>query len=86
MAAATDARILYSPTKSKNHSKISDSECHSCREWKSAIKTKKSEVKSKSEIIKILTEESNPFSANKNCTDSVSATVWKTQPTSKNQQ
>ena len=79
MAAATDTRVLYSPTKSKNHGKISDSECHSCREWKSEIKTLKSEVKSKSKIIKILTEESNPFGANKEknkltCTDSVSLT------------
>jgi predicted CopG family antitoxin len=79
MAAATDAHILYSPTKNKNHGKISDSECHSFREWKSEIKTLKSEVKSKSEIIKILTEESNPFSTNKEnnkltCMDSVSAT------------
>ena len=55
LPAATDARILYSPTKSKNHGKISDSECRSCWEWKSEIKTLKSEVKSESEIIKILT-------------------------------
>ena len=79
MAAATDARILYSPTKSKNHGKISDSECHSCREWKSEIKTLKSEIKSQSEIIKILTEEAKPFGANKETikltyTDSVGPT------------
>jgi predicted CopG family antitoxin len=79
MAAVKDTRVLYSPTKNKNHDKISDNECHSCREWKSEIKTLKSEVKSKSEIIKIQTEESNPFGVNKEnnkltCTDSVSAT------------
>jgi archaellum component FlaC len=87
MAAVTDTRVLNSPTKSKNHGKISNSECHSCSEWKSDIKTLKSEVKSMSELIKILTEESNPFGANKEhkkltCTDS----VWKMQPTRKNQQ
>jgi hypothetical protein len=78
MAAATDARVLYSPTKSKNLSKINDSECHSCRKWKSEINSLKSEVKSKSEIIKILTEESNTFGENKEnnkltCMDIVSA-------------
>ena len=79
MAAVTEYRVLNSPTQSKNHGKISDSECHNCCEWKSEIKALKSEVKSMSEIIKILTEESNPFGANKEnnkltYTNSVSST------------
>lgn len=65
MAAVTDTRVLYSQTKSKNHSKINDNDCHNHKKWKSEIITLKSEVESKSEAIKILTEESDTFGANK---------------------
>jgi S-ribosylhomocysteine lyase LuxS involved in autoinducer biosynthesis len=59
--------------------KTSNTRCHSCSEWKSEIQTVKSEVKSLSEIIKILTEEAKPLGANKETnkltyTDSVSTT------------
>ena len=65
MVAVTDTHVLYSQTKSKNHSKINDNECHNHKKWKSGIITLKSEVESKSEAIKILTDVSDTISANK---------------------
>jgi hypothetical protein len=65
MVAIMDTRVLYSQTKSKNHSKINDNECHNHKKWKSEIITLKSEVESKSEAIKILTEVSDTIGASK---------------------
>jgi hypothetical protein len=91
MASVTKYRVLNSPKQSENYGKISDSECHYCCEWKSEIKVLQSEVRSVSEIIKILTEESNPSGANKEnnkltYTNLELNSVWTVQPTRKNQQ
>ena len=65
MAAVSVTRVLNSTTNNKNHDRFNNSECRNCSGWITELHSLKSEIRSLSEIITILQEETKPTGVNK---------------------